>query len=92
VTDPLGNVSSQSLDAAGRVIVATDPQGNTTKYQYNNLNLLTQATDTQGHNTAFAVRLRCQRQPAHPDRSLEPHQIDNFRKLLEECEREHGLQ
>jgi RHS repeat-associated protein len=53
-TDPLGNVSQQFADGAGRVFSATGAQGNTAKSQYNNLNLLTQVTDAQGHNTAFA--------------------------------------
>jgi RHS repeat-associated protein len=54
VTDPLGNVSTQSTDSVGRTISASDALGNTTRYQYNNLNLLTQVTDPQGHTTSFA--------------------------------------
>ncbi len=54
VTDPLGNMSTQSVDAVGRVISASDALGNAAKYQYSNLNLLTQVTDAQGHNTSFS--------------------------------------
>ncbi len=48
VTDPLGNISSQFVDGAGRVQSTTDAMGHTTKMQYDVLNQVTQVTDPAG--------------------------------------------
>jgi RHS repeat-associated protein len=49
----LGNMSTQSTDAVGRIVTVADPLCNTVNFQYNSLNLLTQSTDPQGHNVSL---------------------------------------
>jgi RHS repeat-associated protein len=53
VTDPNGNVTSDYLDAGGRLVSSTNPLGNTTQYAYDSLNDLTSVTDPDGHQTKY---------------------------------------
>jgi RHS repeat-associated protein len=50
---PLGNSSTQFVDAAGRVIRSIDPKGRVTKFEYDALNHVTKVTDPLGGETAF---------------------------------------
>ena len=45
ITDPLGNVTTRTLDSAGRLRTLTNPLGQRTSYEYNSFNQVTRITD-----------------------------------------------
>jgi YD repeat-containing protein len=53
VEDPLGRITRQFVDAAGRVGGITDPTGATSRLIYDALNQATEVTDPLGHKTSF---------------------------------------
>jgi RHS repeat-associated protein len=53
VTDPVGNVTAQSLDSAGRLGTLTNPLGQQTAYAYDALDRVTRITDTLNGLTQF---------------------------------------
>jgi RHS repeat-associated protein len=53
VTDPLGNLQTRFVDAAGRVVSTTDPLGRIMRRVFDKVNRLTTVTDPLGGETAF---------------------------------------
>ncbi len=53
VADPDGNVSTQYVDAGGRVLQSTDPDGNTTQYTVDAMNQVTAVEDALGDTTQY---------------------------------------
>ena len=53
ITDPLGNVTTRSLDSAGRLGTLTNPLGHQTVYAYDGLNQVTTITDALSGLTRF---------------------------------------
>jgi RHS repeat-associated protein len=53
ITDPMGKVTTRSLDSAGRLSTLTNPLGHRTSYAYDNLNHVTGITDAQNGLTQF---------------------------------------
>jgi RHS repeat-associated protein len=54
ITDPAGNVTTQTSDAVGRLLSTTTPLGQTSLYSYTPLDQVTQATDALGRTTNFS--------------------------------------
>ena len=54
LTDPLGNTTTISTDAAGNPRAATDALGNTTYNHYDGNGYLAQSVDADGHVMSFA--------------------------------------
>jgi RHS repeat-associated protein len=50
--EPLGNVTTTSVDAEANTLASTDPMGRTTSSLYNPLNEVTSSTDALGNTTA----------------------------------------
>jgi len=53
ITDPVGNVTTRSLDSAGRLGTLTNPLGQRTSYAYDTLNQVTGITDALNGLTGF---------------------------------------
>jgi RHS repeat-associated protein len=53
ITDPVGNVTTRSLDSAGRLATLTNPLGQRTSYDYDVFNHVTRITDALNGLTRF---------------------------------------
>jgi RHS repeat-associated protein len=54
ITDPVGNVTTQTSDGVGRLLSTTTPLGQTSLYSYTPLDKVTKATDALGGVTSFS--------------------------------------
>jgi YD repeat-containing protein len=54
VTEPLGHVTSATVESPGNTTGVTDPLGNSTTVAYNGQGLPTLITDPLGHATQFS--------------------------------------
>ena len=68
VTDPNGNVTTNTYDGNGNLLTSTDPMSNTTSYSYNSFNEVTSKTTPLGVDNQLLLRWKRQTRSKFPIR------------------------